>query len=89
MLSLQTLEKRREERAQTIINSHAEIRQTNDSTYIVPSQTEKGKAYQVVNVGEEWDCECPDFYWRGLICKHIYAVKLWKLIKTKIGRAHV
>jgi transposase-like protein/DNA-directed RNA polymerase subunit M/transcription elongation factor TFIIS len=84
MLSLQTLEKRREERAQTIINSHVEIRQTSDSTYIVPSQTEKGKAYQVVNVGEEWDCECPDFYFRGIVCKHIYAVKLWKLIKTRI-----
>ena len=61
MLSLQTLEKRREERAHIMINNQTEIRQTSDSTYIVPSQTEKGKAYQVVNVGEEWDCECPDF----------------------------
>jgi len=84
MLSLQEIEKRREERAQTIINSHVEIRQTSGSTFIVPSQTEKGKAYQVVNVGEEWDCECPDSYFRGVICKHIYAVKLWKLIKTRI-----
>lgn len=84
MLSLQTLEKHREERANTMIQNHMEIRQTSDSTYIVPSQTEKGKAYQVFNVGEEWDCECPDFYFRGLICKHIYAVRLWKLIKTKI-----
>lgn len=84
MLSLQTLEKRREERAQMMINNQTEIRQTSDSTFIVPSQTEKGKAYQVVNVGEEWDCECPDFYFRGVICKHIYAVKLWKLIKIRI-----
>jgi transposase-like protein len=84
MLSVQDLEKRREERAHTLINSQVEIRQTSDSTYIVPSQTEKGKAYQVVNVSEEWDCECPDFYFRGVICKHIYAVKLWKLIRTRI-----
>ena len=84
MLSLQTLEKCREERAHTMIDNQVGIKQTDDSTYIVPSQTEKGKAYQVVNIGEEWDCECPDFYWRGLICKHIYAVKLWKLIRTKI-----
>jgi transposase-like protein len=67
-----------------MINDHMEIGQTSDSTYIVPSQTEKGKAYQVVNVDEEWYCECPDFYFRGVICKHIYAVKLWKLIKTRI-----
>lgn len=67
-----------------MIDNQVGIKQTDDSTYIVPSQTEKGKAYQVVNIGEEWDCECPDFYWRGLICKHIYAVKLWKLIRTKI-----
>jgi len=84
VLSLQTLEKCREERAHTMIDNQVGIKQTDDSTYIVPSQTEKGKAYQVVNIGEEWDCECPDFYWRGLICKHIYAVKLWKLIRTKI-----
>jgi transposase-like protein len=78
------MEKRREERAHIMINEHMEIRQTSESTYIVPSQTEKGIAYQVVNVGEEWDCECPDFYFRGVICKHIYAIKLWKLVKTRI-----
>jgi transposase-like protein len=50
----------------------------------VPSQTEKGKAYQVVNVGEEWECECLDFHFRAVICKHIYAVKFWKLIKNEI-----
>jgi putative transposase len=84
MMSIEELEKRREERARTMIDNHTEVRQTSDSTYIVPSQTKRGKAYQVVNVGEEWECECPDFYFRGIICKHIYSVKLWKLIKTRI-----
>jgi transposase-like protein/ssDNA-binding Zn-finger/Zn-ribbon topoisomerase 1 len=82
--SVQELEKLREERAQTMIDNRTEIRQTSDSTFIVPSQTEKGKAYQVMNAGEEWDCECPDFYFRGVICKHIYAVQLWKVIKNRI-----
>jgi transposase-like protein len=84
VLSLQDLEKRREERAKMMINEQTEIRQTSDSTYIVPSQTAKNKAYQVVNVGEEWDCECPDFYFRNVLCKHILAVRLWKTIKTRI-----
>jgi putative transposase len=84
MLSVQELEQRRENRGVEMIADEVEIKQVNDSVYYVPSQTEENKLYQVVNVGEEWDCECPDFYWRGLVCKHIIAVRLWKLIRTEI-----
>ena len=26
----------------------------------------------------EWTCNCLDFIYRHVICKHIYAVTLWK-----------
>lgn len=84
MLSLQELEQRREDRGVEMIANDTEIKQINDSIYQVPSQTMKDKFYQVVNVGEEWECECPDFEFRNVICKHIYAVRLWKLIKVEI-----
>ena len=67
-----------------MIAGNVAIGQVNESLYLVPSQSENGRFCQVANVGEEWDCECPDFYWRGLICKHIYAVNLWKLIRVEI-----
>jgi|GEM_PF-4454260 len=76
MLNLQTLKHRRENRGVEIIANNVEIKQVDESTYLAPSQTEKGKFYQVVNVGGVWEYECPDFYWRGLICKHIHAINI-------------
>jgi transposase-like protein/DNA-directed RNA polymerase subunit M/transcription elongation factor TFIIS len=84
MLSLEELQQRREEKASKMVSDNVEIKQVDESVYQVPSQTEKGKAYQVVNVGEEWECECPDNQFRLVQCKHIIAVKLWKLIKAEI-----
>src|SRR3989337_1513992 len=85
MLSFPELQTLREDRGVEMVSYDVEIKQVNDSTYIVPSQSENGKSYQVVNVGEEWDCECPDFYWRKVTCKHVYAVRLWKLIQVEIS----
>ena len=82
MLSVQTLKHRRENRGVEMVANDVEVKQVDEAIYLVPSQTVKGKAYQVVNVGEVWECECPDFYYRGLICKHIHAVRLWKIIKV-------
>jgi len=62
MITVQILKHLREDRGVEMIANNVEIRQVDDSVYLVPSQTEKGEAYQVVNVGEEWECECPDFY---------------------------
>lgn len=57
MLSLQTLKHRRENRGVEMIANDFEIKQLDESTYLVPSQAEKGKFYQVVNVGDVWECE--------------------------------
>jgi len=84
MLSLQELQQRREERANKMVNGNAEIKQINDSTFLVPSQAISGKAYQVVNIEDKWECDCPDYQFRLIQCKHIIAVKLWKLIRVEI-----
>lgn len=84
MLSLQELQTRREERANEMVSNNVEIKQVNDSTFLVPSQTISGKAYQVVNVEDKWECDCPNYQFRLIQCKHIIAVKLWKLIQVEI-----
>lgn len=45
-----------------------------DNTYLVQSQSGNG-SYHVVLVDGEWRCECPDFQFRKVVCKHIHAVK--------------
>lgn len=61
MLSLQTLKHRRENRGVEIIANNVEIKQVDESTYLVPSQTEKDKFYQVVNVGGVWSVNAQTF----------------------------
>jgi len=86
MLSLQTLKHRRENRGVEMIASNFEIKQLDESTYLVPSQTEKGKFYQVVNVSEVWECECPDHRFRRVKCKHAWAVEIGIRLKEQVRK---
>jgi transposase-like protein len=36
-----------------------------------------------------WTCTCKDFELRGLPCKHINAVKIWKNLKEKFEQVHL
>ena len=38
----------------------------------------QGSKLYVVTVDGGYMCECPDNEWRGAICKHIEAVKLYR-----------
>ena len=41
--------------------------------YLVESQTDKNDSH-VVLTGSDMKCSCPDHFWRGIICKHSFAV---------------
>lgn len=61
--------------------AHNKVDQINDFTYRVWSQ--KGKHhYIVVREGLEWKCECPDFTFNHVVCKHIHAVEQYRLNQT-------
>ncbi len=60
-----------------------DIKQLSLETFLVPSQTSEGD-YYTVKSGEKWTCECPDFTYRDLDCKHIWAVKVSQALKTKL-----
>jgi putative transposase len=49
-----------------------------DFAYRVWSQSRNGH-YIVIREGLEWKCECPDFAFNHVVCKHIHAVEQCRL----------
>ena len=71
----------------------SKIKRKNKLHFKVKSQSEDGIWYDVIkryghNIGGrqegEWTCNCLDFIYRHVICKHIYAVGYSKQLKKKI-----
>jgi transposase-like protein len=65
----------REEKGKRIASKKDAIKRLNETTYRVRSQSGNGM-YHVEKTDIGWKCDCPDHKWRGLICKHIWAVKI-------------
>ncbi len=85
MLNLQELEKLREERGLEIVNKHKNhIQRVNALSYQVLSQNGNGN-YTVSKVDAEWICECLDHKFRGLKCKHSWAVEFSLKIRTQVS----
>ncbi len=75
----------REQKAKQILEKgNPEI--LDENTYIVPSQFDSSKKYEVTHL-DSYSCSCPDFEKRckgkGLYCKHIKAIILFQKIKSK------
>lgn len=66
-------------------NPDVSIQRLNKLTYRVKSESNHDKWYTVINTYKEgWTCDCPDFTFRRVECKHIHAVKFSKLLRKKI-----
>lgn len=63
----------RELRGLAMLAMGNQIRRIDANTYRVRSQSGNGW-YLVRRRGLRWECECPDHVYRGVVCKHIYAV---------------
>ncbi len=86
MMSIQKLQKLREERGLAIVNNNKNhIRRVNASSYSVLSQSGNGN-YTVSNVDGEWVCECPDHKFRGLKCKHAWATEFSLKLREEIEK---
>jgi len=59
--------------------AHGKVDKISDFAYRVWSQTEENKHYIVVREGLEWKCECPDFTFNHVACKHVHAVEQIRL----------
>jgi len=62
------------------------IQQLTKSTFIVNSQTEKGKKYKVQWMRNKWVCTCTDYKKTGKTCKHIHGINFFlALSEIKFG----
>jgi len=85
MMSLQELEKLREERGLEIVNNHKNsIQRINALSYRVQSQSGNG-SYLISQVEDGWSCECPDHQFRGVKCKHIFAVEFSIALRKEVS----
>jgi transposase-like protein len=78
----------REIRGQAIAQSNGQVQRIDECLYIVKSQSQSGE-YTVNRVNGEWMCECPDYTYRHVPCKHIYAVQLSTAIREKVIIRHI
>ncbi len=58
-------------------NKGRKIRENEDGSFTVPSQTSNDLSYEVRLLGDRYVCTCPDFEQREIqFCKHIHATKV-------------
>jgi putative transposase len=74
----------RQERGQAIAKLDGQIKRIDENTYEVQSQSGHGK-YEVLNSSLGWMCQCPDHIYRGVKCKHIFAVEISKSIRAEVS----
>ena len=83
------LENLREQRGSEIVHKKEnQISRIEDCFYTVLSQSGRGE-YAVCQVDGEWICECPDFQFRHVKCKHVFAVELSKSIRAEVAVSRV
>ncbi len=73
-------------RGLAIVNRQdSQIERVSDYDYEVLSQSGNG-TYLISRTEDEWICECPDHRFRGVKCKHAWAVELSLRLKEQIKR---
>lgn len=87
-------EKARQVRGLAIVSIGSCIKRINKLHYRVKSQSSEEAWYDVQKLyaktmGDspregEWTCSCPDFTYRQIVCKHIYAVGFSKELRRRI-----
>jgi putative transposase len=75
----------REQRGEYIAKLQNQINRLEENFYTVKSQSGNGE-YAVTKVNGTWLCECADNKFRGVKCKHIFAVELSQTIKAEVKK---
>ena len=87
-IDIKSMVNARKARGMILLEQGIEPTEVNPHTWIIPSQTGNG-TYNVTVFRRHWKCTCPDFTLRGVPCKHINAVKIWKNLKDKFEQLHL
>jgi len=75
----------RESRGLEIAQKSNQVTRIDQATYQVLSQSGNG-SYGVCLSEDEWRCECPDHRFRGVKCKHIWAVELSLRMREQVRK---
>src|SRR6185503_2065291 len=73
----------RESRGQVIASIERAVKRYSDYRYVVNSQSSKIK-YKVILTKLGWTCSCPDHKFRGVKCKHIFAVEFSRAVRETV-----
>ncbi|HEV8405559.1 MAG TPA: SWIM zinc finger family protein, partial [Nitrososphaera sp.] len=88
----------RQVRGLAIVSIGSSIKRINKLHYKVRSQSSEEAWYEVTklyrhNLGGhqegQWTCTCPDFQYRKIVCKHVYAVGFSKELRRRIVQQDV
>ena len=78
----------REIRGKQIAESFGQIRRAFDFQYFVKSQRIE-KEYEVRKDTLGWSCGCPDYCYRAVTCKHIFAVQYSFALREEVQLNHI
>jgi putative transposase len=78
----------REQQGFFIAKIEGAIRRINELKYVVKSQNGNG-GYDVCSTDLGWVCSCPDHKFRGVKCKHIFAVEISFALRKEVEVARI
>jgi uncharacterized Zn finger protein len=73
----------RQEQGRIIAKMDNSVKRINDISYTITSQSGNG-SYDVHSTEIGWVCSCPDHKFRGVKCKHVYAVEFSLVLREKV-----
>jgi transposase-like protein len=83
---MNVIENQRELRGLEIAKAkESQISRIDHATYKVLSQSGNGE-YAICLSEDEWQCECPDHRFRGVKCKHIWAVEFSLKLRDQVRK---
>jgi putative transposase len=85
MMTITELEQKREQRGLEIAQKRGQVKRIEKNLYTVRSQS-SDSVYAVSQVNGDWVCECPDYRFRGVKCKHIFALEINLRMKAQVKK---
>ncbi|MDG7009965.1 MAG: IS1/IS6 family transposase [Nitrososphaerota archaeon] len=73
----------RADRGEAIARTEGQIRRVDDGSYYVHSQFGDWE-YHVASTETAWICSCPDCVYRGVKCKHVFAVEFSRKVRQAV-----
>jgi transposase-like protein len=74
----------REERGLAIAETNNQVKRIDADAYMVKSQSHHGE-YAVSKDAQGWRCGCPDYVYRHVKCKHIFAVEFSVSLRAEVA----